>query len=537
MARCFNITGLCVPSRHYMADPSERVRQIQKMVDAGDYFTVNRARQYGKTTTLAALAKTLEKDYFVVSLDFQALGSSSFRDENAFSLAFLLLFLREVKRNRGESFAPAGELIGKMQKTLSQKEEHFDLLALFEYLLTFCYHSQKPVVLMIDETDSASNNQVFLDFLAQLRGYYLERDIKGTRTFHSVILAGVYDIKNLKRKLRSDEEHKWNSPWNIAADFDVDMSLSEDGIKGMLLEYEKEHHTGMDTAEIAGLLYDYTSGYPYLVSKLCKLMDEKVCGQKDRPDLPKNTWTKERFLIAVRMFLSESNTLFESLIGKFSDYPELKLLLEELLFSGKAITYSPTNQSIGLALMFGFVKIEEGKVIPANRIFDTLLYNHFLSLDETRTPDIYKASLQDKSQFITNGCLDMRRILEKFAEHFQELYGNCQERFLEEEGRRFFLLYLRPIINGTGNYYIESRTQSLKRTDIIIDYHGEQFIIETKIWRGNEYHSRGEKQLAAYLDDYHLDREYLLSFSFNKKKQTGVREFTLDGKTLIEAVI
>lgn len=185
------------------------------------------------------------KDYFIVSLDFQALGSSSFRDENAFSLAFLLPFLRETKRNQGEIFASASKLISKMQKTLSQKEERFDLLALFEYLLTFCHYYQKPVVLIIDETDSASNNQVFWDFLPQLRGYYLERDIKGTRTFHSVILAGVYDIKNLKRKLRFDEEHKWNSPWNIATDFDVDMSLSEDGIKGMLLEYEKEHHTGM----------------------------------------------------------------------------------------------------------------------------------------------------------------------------------------------------------------------------------------------------------------------------------------------------
>ena len=40
------------------------------------------------------------------------------------------------------------------------------------------------------------------------------------------ILVGVCDIKNLKRKLRPDEEHKDNSPWNIAADFDIDMSFT-----------------------------------------------------------------------------------------------------------------------------------------------------------------------------------------------------------------------------------------------------------------------------------------------------------------------
>ena len=42
-------------------------------------------------------------------------------------------------------------------------------------------------------------------------------------------------------------------------------------------------------------------------------------------------------------------------------------------------------------------------MIPANRIFDTLLYNHFLSLDEMGSSDMYKASLQDKNLFIREG--------------------------------------------------------------------------------------------------------------------------------------
>ena len=57
----------------------------------------------------------------------------------------------------------------------------------------------KKDCLMIDEVDSASNNQVFLDFLAQLRAQYIERDIQPT--FRAVILAGVYDVKNLRRKI------------------------------------------------------------------------------------------------------------------------------------------------------------------------------------------------------------------------------------------------------------------------------------------------------------------------------------------------
>ena len=293
----------------------------------------------------------------------------------------------------------------------------------------------------------------------------------------------------------------------------------------MLDEYETDHHTGMNILGMAEHLYDYTSGYPYLVSRLCKMIDEK------------GTWTKEGLLTAVRVLLTENNMLFESLIGKLTDYPELEQMLKELLFFGKPITYNPTNQVIGLAVMFGFVKNADGKVIPANRIFDTLLYNHFLSLDELGSLEMYKASLLDKNLFVRDGHLDMRRILEKFVMHFHDLYGNKKEEFLEEEGRRYFLLYLRPIINGTGNYYIEARTRSLGRTDIIVDYLGEQFVIETKIWRGNEYNLRGESQLAEYLADYGLHTGYMLSFNFNQRKQIGIREIVVNGKRLIEAVV
>ena len=49
------------------------------------------------------------------------------------------------------------------------------------------------------------------------------------------------------------------------------------------------------------------------------------------------------------------------------------------------------------------------------------------------------------------------------------------ERFREKDGREQFLLYLKPIINRTGNYYIEAQTRDQKRTDVIIDYMGKQY--------------------------------------------------------------
>ena len=59
LKKFFNVNGSCNPQIHYMIDLSERLSEIKKMVDAGEYFTINRARQYGKTTLLAALAECI----------------------------------------------------------------------------------------------------------------------------------------------------------------------------------------------------------------------------------------------------------------------------------------------------------------------------------------------------------------------------------------------------------------------------------------------------------------------------------------------
>ena len=72
---------------------------------------------------------------------------------------------------------------------------------------------------------------------------------------------------------------------------------------------------------------------------------------------------------------------------------------------------------------------------------------------------------------------------------------------------------------------------------MIVDYAGEQFIIEMKIWHGEEYNRRGEQQLFGYLDSYHVNRGYLLSFNFNQNKTVGVRKIQIGDKTIVEAVV
>jgi len=536
MRKKFNTTGLCMPEKHYMADISEHLHKIKEYVNEGNYFSIYCARQYGKTTTLHALSRHLEKEYLVISLDFQALGNASFQNENIFSLTFAEYFFRELQLADCGNPPQLKAQCDLLNSAIQSKDDKFVLFQLFGHLTAICRTAPRPIVLMIDEIDGASNNQVFLDFLAQLRYYYLEREKRNMPTFHSVILAGVYDIRRLKMKLRAESEHRFNSPWNIAADFNIDMSLSAEGIGQMLTDYEKDYHTGMNVQAIARLIYDYTSGYPFLISRICKLVDEEISLGREFEGKTA-AWTKDGVLLAVRMLIAERNSLFESLTEKLDNYPELERILHTLLFVGKEVPYNADSEVISLASMFGFVKNRDGNVAISNRIFETRLYNRFLSVEDLQENDIYKASLWDRNQFIVGGHLDMRLILKRFVQHFTDVYGDSDEKFVEESGRKLFLLYLRPIINGSGNYYIESRTRNMGRTDVIVDYRGEQYLIELKIWRGKEYHNRGEQQIIGYLNDYHKNKGYMLSFCFNKKKQVGIQEIVIDGKTVIEAIV
>ena len=150
---------------------------------------INRGRQYGKTTTLWMLDDYLQDDYSVIFLDFQALSTAEYQDEYTFTRAFMRVFAEAVEE--WEVPADAQEIINVsgIIFVFREDQEKKTLGEMFALLSRFCKAVSKPIVMMIDEVDSASNNQVFIDFLAQLRLYYLRRRKKAI--FHSVILAGV----------------------------------------------------------------------------------------------------------------------------------------------------------------------------------------------------------------------------------------------------------------------------------------------------------------------------------------------------------
>ena len=370
MQKHFCSTGTCIPGKHYMVDMSGRIELlIKEYIEKGRYFTINRARQYGKTTMLYLLEKKLREEYIVLSLSFES------ADEYFHSLYSLAEGLMMDIGDCLQEQEVSETILKEWNEPLS---ERFPMRSLGIKISNLCRNCEKKVVLMIDEVDKSSDNQIFLSFLGLLREKYLRWQQGKDVTFQSVILAGVYDVKTLKIKMHPGEESKYNSPWNIAADFTLDMSFSTDDIISMLREYSEDYVVDMNIPDISQMIYDYTSGYPYLVSKICQLVDERIVGT-DSFSNRKDAWTREGLLAAIKLLSKESNTLFDDMIKKMLDYPDLRKMIQSILFDGYSYPFKREAPLINLGVTFGFFKDQDGIVVISNRIFETQLYDLFLS--------------------------------------------------------------------------------------------------------------------------------------------------------------
>ena len=391
MKKRFNIAGTCIPQKHYMADTSEKLSRMIRLIEQESYFTINRARQYGKTTTLMLLWSRLKEKYVVINISFEGMGMDAFGSEDAFVRRFC----------------------GRVEKNL------------------------------------------------RLSGYSEAKQNIWKCT------AGK---ENLKLKLRPDEERKYNSPWNIAVDFPIDMSLSVPEISSMIREYEEEQEFTIAAEDVACEIRRYTSGYPFLVSLICLWMDERVSGELSLKDC----WTPRGVRAAVREILKGTNPLFDDMIKNLENNPKFRSFVEGILFHGNQIPYKVSNTEINLGVTFGIIGEKEGLCKISNIMFETYIYDHFIA-DQVIGKQVLSTS---RTQFVDeNGDLEMDAILEKFQD------------LMKAEYRR-------------------------------------EYIVELKLWSGPKKHEEGLRQLLNYMESRGQKKGWLLTFCFLKNREKRIEEYT-----------
>jgi len=518
MAKEFNTSVTCNPKRHYMVDVTAKMKVFEGLIDDGKYFTITRARQFGKSTSLNWIYNNLSDRYLVIPASFEKYSEDSWNDDDSFCKYFCTKIIDACVRENDKS------VISFWQDAKNTQKFDFDQLS--QKITDFCQKCGRKVVLTIDEVDKASNNEVFVRFLGMLRNLYLDREkfSDETLTFWSVILAGVYDVKNLKLKIRPEEEHQFNSPWNVAADYKLDMTFNPKEISTMLADYENDYHFGFNIKEISEEIYKYTSGYPVLVSAVCKAIDEQL--DKD--------WTLDGVLKGVKTVLRDENfTLLKYIKRNMEQYPELKTFLRAVTLDRIYINYYALNTPVDLARMFAYIRPDKNSRAQIhNLIFQQVLYEYFIAENTLSQLNSNTGVFIDK-----NGDLNMPLIINRFKDLMSKKQN--KEEFLEREGRFMFICFLKPIINGTGFYYSEPENDDGSRMDLVITYNRKEYVIELKIWHGTEYEISGRDQLSEYLTTRNLSEGYLVTFSFLKNKVVQEKPEWIDyeGKRIYEAII
>ncbi|MCP4149910.1 MAG: AAA family ATPase, partial [bacterium] len=498
--------------RHYTADISEKLEKIIKIVADGDYFTINRPRQYGKTTVLFLLEQLLRKDeqYLVIDISFEGIDTPTYESHERFTGAVLNIISKRL-RFMGEK---------ELADFTGSNKGIPDFGGLGDFITEFVVKSGRKVVLMIDEVDKSTNNRLFLDFLGMLRTKYLKRNEGKDYSFHSVILAGVHDIKSIKAKLQPGQSHSFNSPWNIAVDFKVDLALLPNEITSMLEEYCEERNIKIDIPFFSETLFYFTSGYPFLVSCLCKIIDEEILPGKDE-----NEWKPEDLVDAVQMLLKADNTNFNSLIKNLKENRELYDFVFEIIITGSSFSYTIDNPVIRFGRLYGIIREEKGKVKIHNRLYEQRIYNYMASMMETSGLGRSLYSGAESTYVRENGSLNIDLVIRKFQDFMKEQYSSKDSDFIERNGRLLFLAFIKPIINGKGFDFKEVQISEEKRLDVVITFEKKKYIVELKIWRGESYHRQGIRQLCDYLDRQNQKVGYLLIYDLRKETgRAGERE-------------
>jgi hypothetical protein len=236
------------------------------------------------------------------------------------------------------------------------------------------------------------------------------------------------------------------------------------------------------------------------VSAICKIIDERLEAE----------WTLDNVQKAVKIIAKGENvTLIDDLSKNLENNDELRDFIYSIVINGQEFSYTMIDPMVRLANMFSYIRENQRhKTMIHNLIFEEVLFMYFgnktMREQGTRiSPYILN--------YVQNGKLNMEHVVTRFRDLLLEEYRDSTVPFLEREGRLLFLTFLKPIINGTGFYYVEPQTRDNRRMDLVVTYGQQEFIIELKIWRGDKYEESGRDQLSAYLATRNMNEGYLVT--------------------------
>lgn len=486
--RYFNTHGPVEADQHYVVSRQALLDQLGEQIDQGKYFTIFAPRQMGKTTLLRKLDEILAANptYLPISLSFE-------RYETWSEEQFLQHVGRLISYNLTEAFQAIHHPRLEQIKKLLAESPIVDYLTFSELFVNLYQLAPEcKAVLIIDEFD-ATPQEAISPLLQTWRTMYLER--RPPHSLHNVILIGIQNIARLN--------FGRSSPFNIAYQQRLaDFTLAE--VQALLAQYTAE--TGQAfTPATQLLLHEQTGGHPFLVNRAAAIVTEIIATDRSQPI------TVPQLRRALNQLVRETNYNFETVIRHATTYRDDVL---NILFGGTYL-FNLNNGLVNELYTQGVIKQDEqGNCRIANPIYGEVLLAAFRPV----RVGLQAATLVNGYDFRPhggNGQLQMEALLSRFRE-FVERRGReafkVTEMPQEATGQYLLMAYLDLVIRQLGGDLFTEVDSGEGRLDLIVVYHGQRYIIETKVWRGPAEFDRGLTQLATYLTTEGATHGYYVVF-------------------------
>ena len=493
----FNNAGPMILDDHYNISPIDRIDRVEiiSLIDQKKYFVLHAPRQTGKTSTLLALRDYLNKEgrYYCVYTNFETAQAARENIERGIN-SILYEIDSSIKFFNADIYERVSGLLEIIKGVAPES-------ALSGYLKELCSRLDKPLVFFIDEIDSLVGDTL-ISVLRQIRSGYPARPAAFPQ---AMILCGLREVRDYR--IYSDTSKAvitGGSAFNIKSESLRMGDFTKEEIKRLYIQHTE--YTGQKFADdIWDYIWELTEGQPWLVNTLAYEACFRI--EKDRS----KKITRDIIERAKENIIINRMTHIEILIDKLRE-DRVRRVIEPILSSNDELDERLVKEEDILYVRdLGLIK-KKGNWAISNGIYKEIIPRELVYVTQTMM-------YQDESRYIQAGRLNMGALLKAFQQFFRENSEVWLERFdYKEAGPHLLLMaFLQRIINGGGRIFREYGL-GRKRMDIMVEFAGEKFCIELKVYRGGAaagdddedgkgatraYEAilaKGMEQLADYMD-------------------------------------
>ena len=519
--RRFGTQGRVYPNKHYVVSRTDEIAGFIDRVKDGRYIVLFAPRQTGKTTFFRwalEVLTTQDTTYFPIQLDFQIVRNT---EPAIFYERLYYLIRREIEtvfQKRGEMLSVS--LTQFLEET--NLTDEFSMITFFQQLSGFLQNTR--VVIVIDEFDGIPQT-VVSDFLYALRHIYLSDE---PRCPYSVSIVGVKSITQLNYD-------RSVSPFNIQDEFRLP-NFTLEQIQELFGQYTNEVGQ-VFTPEVIELIHKQTAGQPVLVNRFAQILTEEMEIPKTEPI------TRTHFATAHTRLLRERNTNIDHLTTNIRRDPRFESVLMQIMARDEGVDFNLDDDIISELATYGVIKEDaDGMCEILNPIYIYRIMRAFKPLINGLEEAYFPEDTGDEARdYLTpTGQIEMKSLLD----NFRDFIARAGFRILqvpdtpqESMGRHLLLAYLDEFVRRIGGVmHIEVQT-GRGRMDLLITHNQRKYIVETKVWRGENRYQTGKIQLAAYLKLEGTANGYYVVFDHRQTPEPRVETETLDGVTIRSYVI